>query len=272
MFRLFSFLSIPFLLFSCNNAKSSNEQKDVIINSDLSYNPTDTIVYTYKTFQENSPYFLNNDESIDTTYYKITYPQFLDDVLNDSIKKLILFDGENTVNEAAQSFIDAFDEYIGDVKIENVFAPWSREVNSQVLTNSPIIMTLLTDINEYAGGAHGQHHTFYANFDLNKKQIIRWNDILEKNKFNDLTKIVEKKFRTQHNLTDTASLDKDFFFDDGIFTLNNNFGLTKKSLIIYYNEYEIKPYSEGPTILEIPYEDLKEVLSVRGQNYIQSIL
>lgn len=252
--------------------KSSTESNDLVINSDVEFTPTDTIAYTYNTFQENSTYLLSNDKSLDTTYYRITYPIFQDDLLNDSIKSLILYDGENTAAEAAQSFLDAYDEYIGDVKIENVIAPWTREVNSQVLANSPLLMTLLTEINEYAGGAHGQHHTFYANFDLKKKKIIHWTDILKKNTFNELEKIAEKHFRIQHNLTEDVPLDKEFFFDDGIFTLNNNFGLTKHSLIIYYNEYEIKPYSEGPTVLKIPYEDLKNILSLQGQEYIQSIL
>ena len=42
--------------------------------------------------------------------------------------------------------------------------------------------------------------------------------------------------------------------------VNDNFTLTPKGLKFLYNVYEIKAYAFGVTELEIPYEDLKEIL------------
>lgn len=266
MFRLTISIAFSFLFFSCNNTASSNVNRY----SDLS--PTDTIPYSYKTFKVNSPYFVASHETVDTTFFTISYPIFAEEKLNDSLKKYILFDGEQTAAEAGQSFIDGFDEFIGDSAIENVNAAWFKEVDSRVLVNSPLLITLVTQVNEYSGGAHGQHLTFFSNYDIHNAQTIALKDILQKDTYLQLTKIAEKYFRKHEKLSAKESLSKDFFFEDGIFTLNDNFGLTKKSLIIYYNEYEIRPYSDGPTKIEIPYTELVDIINTRGQEYIQSIL
>jgi len=42
-------------------------------------------------------------------------------------------------------------------------------------------------------------------------------------------------------------------------------------LIIYYNEYEIRPYADGITTIEIPYEEVMEILNARAKRYIKSI-
>lgn len=266
MIRVIGLFSCIVLLVACNtNNQGSNSTND--------FDSKDTVAYTYNIVKENSQYFIGNtDESIDTTYFKITYPVFSQENVNENIKKFILIDGENTASEAAQAFIDGFDEFAGESNMEYVNTAWSKEVTSRVLLNTPRFITLTTQTNEYSGGAHGQHYTFFTNYDLQQKQPIQLIDILKDGKLEQLRKIAEKHFRNQENLTDSASLAKDFFFEDGIFALNDNFGLTKNSLIIYYNEYEIKPYSEGPTKLEIPYKDLADLFNVRGQEYIQSIL
>lgn len=266
MRRILIYISISVLYFSCSNNTATNNNKE---NTEII--PTDTIAYAYNSIREHSDYFLKLDDQIDTTFFEIKFPVFKSAELNDSIKKLILFDGENTIAEAAQSFLNGFDEYVGDSNMDYILSGWTKHINSSVVINTPILMTLLTDINEYSGGAHGQRHTFYANFNLINNTLLNWSDIITTENFKQLTAIAEKKFRTLNNLTTDTPLDKDFFFPSGIFALNDNFGLTKNNLIIYYNEYEIKPYSEGPTSLEIPYDEIKGLLNVRGKEYIQSI-
>lgn len=257
---------IPLIFSACNNLPHSSTNTNLLLNA------KDTIPYSYSTIRENSEYFVTNEDTIDTTYFKITYPIFSKENLNDSIKKYILIDGENTAGEAAQSFIDGFDEFAGDSNSNTINASWFKDVNSQVILNTPILITLATQVNEYSGGAHGQHYTLYANFDLRRDQTILLKDIIQKDKIQELAVIAEKQFRKQENIDEKASLSKDFFFEDGIFTLNDNFGFSKNNLIIYYNEYEIRPYADGPTLLEIPYKDLKDVFNIRGQEYIKSIL
>ena len=266
MFKIYTILYTSFFLVSCSNVTLKDDNSDKIINA------TDTANYTYNTFRENSSYFIKNEDRIDTTYYKIVFPVFDKTSLNDTIKKNIFFDGEQTPAEAAQSFIDGFNEFITDSHSDFFNPAWFKEVNSQVLLNTPQIITLETQIYEFTGGAHGHHHTFFTNIDAQNEKLVKLQDIIPQEKINNLTKIAEKYFRKSENLSDSTSLDKDYFFENGIFTINDNFGMTKDKLIIFYNEYEIKPYSSGPTRLEIPYHEIKNLLNTQGQKYFKGLL
>lgn len=262
MYKLFIY--IPLLFSACNNLQQASTNAKLAA--------VDTVSYSYNTVNAHSQYFIANDDNIDTTFFKITYPVFLTENLNDRIRKHILIDGENTAAQAAQSFIDGFDEFAGDNNANLVNASWYKEVNSYVELNTPLLITLKTQVSEYSGGAHGQHFTLYANYDILSDKTLEWKDILEKDKLKLLTVIAEKYFRKQENIDEKASLAKDFFFEDGIFTLNDNFGFSKNNLIIFYNEYEIRPYAFGPTMLKIPYTELEGILNFRAKEYIQSIL
>lgn len=265
MFKVINYIGLFILFVSCTSSTNSNI-------TSYKKDSNDTLVYDYKSFREYSPYFVGNEDGIDTTYFFIKYPQFSDQKINDNIRKYILIDGENTVAEAAQSFIDGFDEFAGDSNLKSISAAWSKEVNTNIILNTPILLTLVTHVNEYSGGAHGQHYSMYKNFDVHRRTPITIEDIIQKSKIEEFRQIAEHYFRKQEKISKDASLDKDFFFQDGKFAINDNFGFTKNSLIIHYNEYEIKPYSEGPTRLEIPYQAINDILNIRGHEYIKSIL
>ena len=231
----------------------------------------DSLSYSYKTFKNVSQYFVENEEQIDSAYYHISYPYFEDTALNRAIHPYIMIDGDDSPELAAESFILGYDEFVEENSTNTINFPWYKNVISKVWTNSPLVLTLATAVDEYTGGAHGNHYTLISNIDITNKKKIEIKDIIEENKIADFTKIAENRFRKQENLSQSSSLEKDFFFENGIFAINDNFGLTKENLVIYYNEYEIRPYADGPTLLEIPYTDFENILSPAGQKYVNSI-
>lgn len=261
MLRLLAIFS-GILISSCGNSQSVNSNN---------VSPKDTVAYSYRDFKEISDYFVIQNQQIDTAYYKLRYPVFEADQINDQIKPFILIDGEESPEDAATSFIGAYNEYAEDHALENINATWYRAVNNKVLLNTPRFIALQLQNEEYTGGAHGQHYTLFKNIDVLDHDLIQLEDIVQEGKLSHLTTVAEQYFRKQEELKPNESLSKDFFFEDGIFTLNDNFGITKNHLVFYYNEYEIRPYAEGPTLLEIPYSALKEILNNRGKQYIESI-
>lgn len=261
MFRLFAIFSGIFFI-SCGNSQSIGT---AIVSKE------DTIAYSYHDFKQISEYFIMQDQQIDTAYYKLRYPIFEAKKINDNIKPFILIDGEDSPEDAASSFIGAYNEYAEDHSLENINSTWFRVVNNKVLLNTTRFISLQLQNEEYTGGAHGQHYTLFKNIDILNDDFILLEDIVQEGKLSQLTTIAEQYFRKQEQLKPSESLTKDFFFEDGIFTLNDNFGITKNHLVFYYNEYEIRPYAEGPTRLEIPYSALNDILNIRGKQYIESI-
>jgi hypothetical protein len=91
---------------------------------------------------------------------------------------------------------------------------------------------------------------------------VKLEDLFEKGFDQKLLAIAEKQFRINEKLKPNEPLDDlhGYFFENAKFILNDNFTLTPKGLKFLYNVYEIKAYAFGVTELEIPYEDLKEIL------------
>ncbi|MCA5004933.1 DUF3298 and DUF4163 domain-containing protein [Sphingobacterium bovistauri] len=266
MIKLLSLFTI--ILFS----SCYNEVKKTHYPEHKSATTVDTIQYTYNVHKNISSYVVENEGKLDTAYYQITYPIFDDINFNQLVNPYILIDGEESFETAAESFILGYNEFVEESSTNNISYPWYKDVKCEILTNTSLFVTLATAVDEYTGGAHGNHYTILSNIDIKNKKRIAIKDIIQDNKLDQLTKIAETQFRENEKIPDSISLDKDFFFENGIFAINDNFGLTKTSLIIYFNEYEIRPYAEGPTLLEIPYTDVKNILNPLGQDYVNSIM
>ncbi len=231
----------------------------------------DTLKYVYQSFINISKYIIENEGNMDTSYFRISYPEFSDSAINDLIKPSIWIEGEENFEHAAEAFIAGFDEFVEEESTSAIHTPWFKNIQSSVCVNSPVLFSLRTQYQQYTGGAHGNSVVIWSNFDILQNKKIELSDIIVRDKFPELTKRAEKQFRKIEDLTDTASLEKDFFFEHGIFALNDNFGLTKDELVFYYNEYEIKPYSEGITVIRLPYTGIMDILNNQGKAYIEDI-
>ena len=197
----------------------------------------DTLRYKLVDFYENSPYFIEGESGIDTTYFKATYPSFENDKINKLLRSSILIDGEDSVRQAAESFLGGFNEFVEDAANPSYHIAWFRELHSYVVLNNTRILSIATQIDDFSGGAHGNHVMILSNFDiLNNK-----------------------------------NLSGKYFFEDGKYALAENFALEKDSLLFYYNPYEIKSYVEGSTALRIPYQEIEHLLTDSGKVYLQQI-
>lgn len=263
---LFSFILLTWV--SCG-MESSDQSKANAFAVDSS--ATDTLIYSYQEHTEVSPYVVNNDNGMDTAFYRIQYPQFTSSRWNDIVKSHVLFEGEETAEQAAQNFLSSYNEFVEDNSTMVVNAAWYKDLFCTVTLNTPLIVSLRNKYADYTGGAHGNHYLFFSNFDILKGEKITLNDIVDTDKQKEFTKIAERNFRITEEIDLHAPLDSPYFFDNGLFALNDNFGFERDHLVFYFNEYEIQPYSEGGTAVQIPYSEISQQLNIRGKQYIESI-
>ena len=231
----------------------------------------DTASYKMVNFKRISSYFQMNEDRMDTTFFEVDYPQFENEQMDSLINKTLLYDGEQNLEQAAESFLLGYDEFIEDNDNGIAKAAWFKKSKVTVHVNTPKIITFSNFTYEYTGGAHANYYTLYHNYDPVNNELIGLEAIIPDYKKQDLLRIAEKHFRKLENIDDTASYSNQYFFDNQQFQLADNFALLKDSLLFYYNVYEIKAYSEGPTPLKIPYEAIKDLFNAKGLHYIQSI-
>lgn len=229
----------------------------------------DTAHYEMHSFHAKSKFLANAESGQDTTFISVNYPIFKDSITNKLVKSAIFTDGEQTMDQLATSFIEAYDEYAKEATV-TTFAAWYHQRYIKVHSNTPLFISLINSVEEYTGGAHGNHYNLFKSYDLSSKKEIMLEDLIIKNNLPQLVNIAEARFREHENIAKDSSLSDSYFFDDGIFTLADNFALERDHLLFYYNPYEIKSYAEGDTELRIPLKDIKDLLSPKGIQYINS--
>lgn len=230
----------------------------------------DTLTYSNKKIDEHSNYFLKEDDRLDTTYFRAKYPIFKEGKINELIATVIHLEGDTSMEDAAHRFINSYNEYVEENNGKST-ATWNRDLQVDVVANTPIFLGIKTTQEEYTGGAHGDHFTLYSNFDRQSSKVITINDIILEINKDKFIKIAEQYFRKQEGLGPDDSLNGKYFFEEGKFSLADNFTLEKKDILFHYNVYEIKSYAEGNTELRVPYTTFKHLISDKGLNYINSI-
>ena len=112
------------------------------------------------------------------------------------------------------------------------------------------------------GGAHPSSYGGYETIDNATGKILTTSDIFDEAK---LKPIVEKAFQAYWKSELNGSTDYEaagFFVKDNQLPLPAQIGFEPKGGIFYYNTYEVAAYVMGPTILEIPYSELKAALKI----------
>jgi hypothetical protein len=112
-------------------------------------------------------------------------------------------------------------------------------------------VTLKNENYSYTGGAHGNYSTLYYVFNAENGKLLSVNDLVSDTL--KLQEIAKQQFYKLKNIDSIKPInDQGYWFEKKVFSLNNNLGLLKDTLIFNYNPYEITNYAEGQTELKIP--------------------
>lgn len=264
MKQLFILFTIGFFGIACTNSRSQQDAK-----LDLA-SIQDTIPYQIDTFLVISPYFQQVDDKLDSTFFRITYPSFLDSTMQRLLFRSVMEDDE-TLESLGESFLTGYQNYVEEALYPEHIHSWFHEMNLSLPLYMPNIAVLNKSFAEYTGGAHGNYATLYHNYDLRDHSEIPLSKLLNPNKKKEFLNIAEKYFREAEGLSENASLENNYFFDDGIFSMTDNYALDRNGLRFHYNIYEIKAYAEGTTDFVVPYDQLQGLLSKYGQDLAEHI-
>jgi hypothetical protein len=131
-----------------------------------------------------------------------------------------------TINDAASDFIKVARLHAAD--FPDMSAEYFAEINISEIFSSTELVSIEMHKYLYTGGAHGSGNTFFLNIDPSTGNEIP----------------LEALFKNRIDLPDSI-------------------GLTETNFILFYNQYEIASYSEGPIELKIPMEEVKEYLNFK---------
>ncbi len=141
--------------------------------------------------------------------------------------------------------------------------PWHIERTIDVVGDTLGLLTLDVAESRFTGGAHPTTMHLYYVLDPSTMQTMTLDDLILPGSRDHLRSLAEAAFRHARNLKAGESIARaGFTFPGGNFELTMNVGLTNEGMLFYYNPYEIAPYVMGPTVVVVPWTDLRGILRV----------
>jgi len=124
-----------------------------------------------------------------------------------------------------------------------------------------LISVRLSNEGFQAGRAHPYHNHKVLNYDLNKGKVLALADLFKpkSNYLSVISKFANKKL--------TEKLEDKWMINEGTKPIEKNYqvwNLENDGILITFDEYQVAPYVYGAQEIEIPYSELKSILSAKS--------
>ncbi len=140
-----------------------------------------------------------------------------------------------------------------------------------ILQNDKNILGLNFATSSETGASHSIYQKRYINFNLKTGDIIKLDDIFQKNYLTTLNQLIEQDLRAKFGIKPKQSLAEfGFILKNNQLPITTNFFITREGIGFHYNVYEIAPFAVGETTLFLTYKQLKPIL--KSDNVLNSYI
>lgn len=251
-------LTIILLISSCDTSTEGEKQNDPIESGSLLEE------MRYRQVAEED----ENCGKEECTRIEIKFPAFTNERLNQSIEEKVKSEVSNYIREekGLMDLSDYVSEFISDYKVfkkefPDAVTPWYLNLEAKTIHGTDSWVSLKVTTESYTGGAHSNTELKFLLFDKNGKILDPLTFISDRN---SLTTEAEKAFKKAKGIDENTSWENtDYIFEDNEFQLPENIGYTAEEVILYYNNYEISSYAEGPTEIILPYNEIPDLIEFK---------
>lgn len=191
-----------------------------------------------------------------------TIAHTINTALKEEIIAQLTFDDEQTPSGDIDGAMESFKN--GYLQLKSKFpdeaVKWEAEINASIAYEDENILTIACDAYIFTGGAHGYGSIRFLNFDKKKEvELENWELFSDAE---DFAYFAELKFRIQEHIPQDDNINSTgLMFENEEFYLPENIGYTDKGLQLRYNQYDVASYADGPIVLTLPYNEVKNYLS-----------
>lgn len=187
-------------------------------------------------------------------HYKIEYPQFSHSCHKKELDQLNCYYRERARKQQAefeeQLYAEALQQYRDSIERDFPFHPYEAYVTYMITYNQDCVISLYSDAYTFTGGAHG--NTIRQSETWNITQGMQMDLSCMIKDYNYAIVMICKQIATQ------ISHGEDWYFDDYpklvMETFNpKHFYLTEDGVTIYFQQYDIAPYSSGIVEFVLPW-------------------
>ena len=154
------------------------------------------------------------------------------------------------INNYTEDWLNEIEEVAKEYFADGIEVSFPYEANSRyvVTRNDVNIISFYIDYYQFTGGAHGITRRVPYTIDVESGEVLEISSLFN-DKF-DYKSVIDNEIRRQINEEEDKYFDKGKMFkgiDD-----TQKFYISDSDLIIYFNQYEIAPYSAGIIEFNIP--------------------
>lgn len=253
MIILLTSIAIGMIFFCRNlviNNNIDNECYDDIINE--SANDETFKINSHNISKVTETKEIKNDSGEIIINIKCSYPLIENKNNNEFIDRInneYMLYAENFIKEAEKSKEDAQSLYEGMGKD---FVAYARELDYEVNMNKDGLMSITSIAYYYSGGAHPSIIEMSRNFDIDKKEELSLNEIIDDKSWN-LNENIYKLFKEE---LENREFILDEMWND---ILKEEIGsvqyyLKEGGIVLYFNVEQVAPYAVGAPTVEISYD------------------
>lgn len=148
------------------------------------------------------------------------------------------------------------EDFLDDFQLEesNFIADASYEIKK----NSTDVVSLIIKYYKYSGGAHGYYEYVPYNIDMRSGEFLEISDLFKEDV--DYKTIINKEINNQIKLLGNKEENIEKIYDFYSIKDNQKFYLQDKSIVIFFDLYEIAPYAAGIPEFPVEVEKIKDSL------------
>ena len=146
------------------------------------------------------------------------------------------------------------------------FYSYSNYQQLGVARHDDAVVSLIEVSSLYSGGSHPNSVQLAYNLDIENRRLLRLEDVIAEEEAQSLAALVRAEVDEKFTVIDGGN---GLFADYGS-TIDNSMAygamtpywyLNERGLVIFYNQYKLGPYAAGIIKVELPYDDLKDILN-----------
>lgn len=177
----------------------------------------------------------------------------------------------NSVEEACEKFVaerkseymELLPEYINS-KENDMPAVWFYNyynASSEVVKGHKGYINYIITWEEFTGGAHPNSYYTVLNFNPQTGEEVVLGDILKEEYEEPLTNILIGNLARQLEVENIDGIkEKGYLYQDAEMFISNNFILDDDKIVFIYNRYDIAPYAYGDIMIDVTYDELKNLM------------
>ena len=119
----------------------------------------------------------------------------------------------------------------------------------------------------FTGGAHGILLKNFYVIDMENNYLVNMDDLFENFQREEIRAVVYRTLRANFNLRRNQPLSEGLFFSDEP-ELSFKFYVKQEGLVIYWDPYEIAPYSSGPIEVLLYWRDIRPFMLTSGMELL----